>query len=1098
MEEAKKTNVMVCARCRPLNEQEKKQGAGATVKCDVNNQSVALCTGRGDKKVTKSFTFDRVFGAYSTQQEVFNSVVRPMVGEVLEGYNSTLFAFGPTGTGKTHTMEGEVASDEMAGIVPRAVRLILERLEQGKAEYTVRVSFLELYNEELLDLLADSKEQGGKGNKPLRLCEDVNKGVVCQNLEEVTVMGADHVLDILKKGIKQRATAATNCNKNSSRSHSIFTLKIMIKETNVEGLDVVRHGQLNLVDLAGSECVGRSGVKGEQKREAGSINQSLLTLGRVITALVDHHGHVPYRDSKLTRLLQESLGGKAKTCIIATLSPSHLAYEETLSTLEYAHRARAIKNVPQVNARTGKRVVMKEFAQEIEQLRTQLQMTREKNGVYMAPDELERMENKLETQEAQLAECEAALKAREDEMKDIRAEREMTLARLDKAETELKATALRLVKAEANVVRLTEDVAEAQMEQRASEAIVGEQCATETELTSAASTLGSELSKRRADVNTLLAKVHTLVTARAKSEALVSAFCAETINGQDRTRQELTQMRAKYAGESKAISDGVDVLLAKGRETCEVLNTSVGVALKSLMTDVQAANGIVSIACEKSRAFLGDADSQVVKSLSTVQHDLSVWLGEVSDHMQKSRDALQSQSDIIAEITTGINNGTAKTKKLHETFVDTEATHVKELNQSLKDMSDEMDAVMKSWEKAEQKSYSQVQGMNKTMQTLAQQLMEAAQEQQANLDVMQRDANQRREHVCSGMTQKVATLAERTAAHHKDVTVTFADDATRHADSFAASALEGIKGAAHEGESVSNEIEYVRGAVGDRRNGLDASVGAIVKDVHAAIEKSTEEVNEAERAVEAMLTCVSSSSDDVTSKTSSATGTFTTYMAGSGRDLCTAVAGVADVVDAHLSERETAANEVDAAAALFKDHFSASRVPPTGGTPTKTAFPALLSLPATRAHEDIKREVRAGTYSAPTGASTAVQAEMEAEEKAGDDADKMDITSTDEPALALESVEEQTLPGVDKEGQVSGKTDAVSESPGPASAPVVETEPEAVKAQHTNKRISRMVGPTSRKRGASSVSSAESENADPQGKVARPARSSRRGLGETK
>ncbi len=127
-------------------------------------------------------------------------------------------------------------------------------------------------------------------------------------------------------------------------------------------------------DLAGSECVGRSGAKNDRAREAGSINQSLLTLGRVITALVDHHGHIPYRDSKLTRLLQESLGGKAKTCIIATLSPSHLAVEESLSTLDYAHRAKNIKNAPQVNQKMTKKTVLKEYCEEIETLRAQLQV----------------------------------------------------------------------------------------------------------------------------------------------------------------------------------------------------------------------------------------------------------------------------------------------------------------------------------------------------------------------------------------------------------------------------------------------------------------------------------------------------------------------------------------------------------------------------------------------------------------------------------------------------------------------------------------------------------------------------------------------------
>jgi kinesin family protein 11 len=226
----------------------------------------------------------------------------------------------------------------------------------------------------------------------LKLCEDVGKGVVCQNLEEITVLNVADIFEILQRGIQNRQTAATLCNKNSSRSHSIFTMKIMIKECNVVGEEVVRHGQLNLVDLAGSECVGRSGAKNDRAREAGNINQSLLTLGRVITALVDHHGHIPYRDSKLTRLLQESLGGKAKTCIIATLSPSQLAVDESMSTLEYAYRAKSIKNQPTANQRMTKKVVLKEYCAEIEQLRAQLAATRDKNGVYMDPAEFYAME----------------------------------------------------------------------------------------------------------------------------------------------------------------------------------------------------------------------------------------------------------------------------------------------------------------------------------------------------------------------------------------------------------------------------------------------------------------------------------------------------------------------------------------------------------------------------------------------------------------------------------------------------------------------------------------------------------------------------------
>jgi kinesin family protein 11 len=149
---------------------------------------------------------------------------------------------------------------------------------------------------------------------------------------------------------KRRTTAETLMNKHSSRSHSIFTINIMMRETSAEGEDLIKRGTLNLVDLAGSENIGRSGAKDERKKEAGMINQSLLTLGRVITSLTDHQAHVPYRESKLTRILQESLGGRAKTCIIATVSPSCQSIDETMSTLDYAARAKNIKNKPEVRA----------------------------------------------------------------------------------------------------------------------------------------------------------------------------------------------------------------------------------------------------------------------------------------------------------------------------------------------------------------------------------------------------------------------------------------------------------------------------------------------------------------------------------------------------------------------------------------------------------------------------------------------------------------------------------------------------------------------------------------------------------------------------
>jgi kinesin family protein 11 len=269
-------------------------------------------------------------------------------------------------------MEGELTSSvsEHSGVIPRAIHTIFDQLNEGRYEdYSVKVSFLELYNEELADLLAEQEERSSsssmsmgasKGDdsekKELRIFEDATgkKGMLVHNLEEVLVTGSAQVFQLLQKANKNRKVAETNLNARSSRSHYVFTITVHTKEYNEDGEDVIKTGKLYLVDLAGSECIGKSGATEKRAKEAGKINQSLLTLGRVINALVDRSSFIPYRDSKLTRLLQESLGGRAKTVIIATVSPSYAAFDETLSTLDYAHRAKSIKNKPQVNQKMTK------------------------------------------------------------------------------------------------------------------------------------------------------------------------------------------------------------------------------------------------------------------------------------------------------------------------------------------------------------------------------------------------------------------------------------------------------------------------------------------------------------------------------------------------------------------------------------------------------------------------------------------------------------------------------------------------------------------------------------------------------------------------
>jgi len=398
---------------RPLNAQERAEKVPEVISVDEASRALrvgektrgerassalgATTTGN-ERQGEREFKFDDVFGPSSTQERVYESAVKPMVRDVLDGYNCTVFAYGQTGTGKTHTMSGahdaecDVLSSE-AGIIPRAMSDVFEYLEHADLEYSVKVTYLELYNEEITDLIGPAVEADGSNKTKHSLMEDGKGAVTVKGLEEVYVGSMQEVFAVLNRGSTRRRTEATLLNKQSSRSHSVFSVTVHITDVSPDGEQFVRCGKLNLVDLAGSENISRSGAKDSRAREAGEINKSLVALGRVITALVDKLGHVPYRDSKLTRLLRDALGGKCRTLVIATVSPASHSVEETLSTLEYAYRAKNIKNKPVTNGKTPKSVFMKELQNEIERLQSDLIATREKNGVYMSKNNYDAEQN---------------------------------------------------------------------------------------------------------------------------------------------------------------------------------------------------------------------------------------------------------------------------------------------------------------------------------------------------------------------------------------------------------------------------------------------------------------------------------------------------------------------------------------------------------------------------------------------------------------------------------------------------------------------------------------------------------------------------------
>lgn len=347
---------------------------------------------------TYRFAFDRVYAPDTPQEEVYTDCARGAVSNVLQGYNASIVAFGQTGAGKTFTMTGDLAGPGR-GIIPRAIEDVFSHIQRDTGEackFLVRASYLQIYNEVISDLLKPGTQAS------LTIREDRRRGVHVEGLSEWVVRTPGDVYALMEKGGAARTTGATKLNELSSRSHAIFIL--IVEKSSVEGgatgdggaaaaaahlagvdagagaggvRQTVRVGKLNLVDLAGSERVHLTGATGKRLEESKKINQSLSALGNVIAALTDPRGrgvrpHVPYRDSKLTRILEDSLGGNCKTTFMALVSPAVEAFSESLSTLKFAHRAKCVRNAPVINEDLDHRTLLRKYERELKRLRAEL------------------------------------------------------------------------------------------------------------------------------------------------------------------------------------------------------------------------------------------------------------------------------------------------------------------------------------------------------------------------------------------------------------------------------------------------------------------------------------------------------------------------------------------------------------------------------------------------------------------------------------------------------------------------------------------------------------------------------------------------------
>ncbi|XP_043828664.1 centromere-associated protein E [Dromiciops gliroides] len=354
--------VTVCVRVRPLISREQDLGDATQLHWKTEDRLISQIDG------TRSFSFDRVFHSNDTTEKVYEEIAVPIICSAIQGYNGTIFAYGQTASGKTYTMMG---SADGLGVIPKAINDIFKKIKEiPEREFLLRVSYMEIYNETVTDLLCDTRKM-----KPLEIREDFNRNVYVADLTEEVVSTPELALQWIKKGERNRHYGKTKMNQRSSRSHTIFKMILESREkgdpSNCDGAVMVSH--LNLVDLAGSERASQTGSEGVRLKEGCNINRSLFILGQVIKKLSDGQagGFINYRDSKLTRILQNSLGGNAKTLIICTITPVSL--DETLSTLQFASTAKYMKNTPHVNEVLDDEALLKRYRKEIIDLKKQLE-----------------------------------------------------------------------------------------------------------------------------------------------------------------------------------------------------------------------------------------------------------------------------------------------------------------------------------------------------------------------------------------------------------------------------------------------------------------------------------------------------------------------------------------------------------------------------------------------------------------------------------------------------------------------------------------------------------------------------------------------------
>ena len=719
---------------------------------------------------------------------------------------------------------------------------------------------------------------------------------------------------------------------------------------------------ISITWLPRSECVGRSGAKNARAREAGSINQSLLTLGRVITALVDHHGHIPYRDSKLTRLLQESLGGKAKTCIIATLSPSQLAVEESLSTLDYASKAKSIKNVPQVNQKMTKKTVMKEYCAEIESLRNMLQITREKNGIYVDPATFENMEARLSSQELQIAECESVLQERVAELKTIKTEVDTVKEQYAEVKTDLTVKTEQLDETEKNLAIKTEESDQFQMEWQASEAVIAEQEVTEESLSSHVTTLQTNVTHCNDDISGLFGKIDRHSAKEQERISQTEQYSAEVNSKQNALIASITNSLSESQTQSQELCAGVGSMLSKGKNVCSEFEQSIAQALVVLVGDTTVSKDSMVESCSDLNNTLSGTQKEVIDSLKTLQANLSSWLGDVQTNMTNTQSILTRQQNTLEEFKEAISTSNQEFQAKNEEFV----TVQQEFSTTLQADMSELKTDISNHVATFQKDVHQTAEDNKALlKKKSMALQKAMQELLGDLvDTQDTHTDQVVQNVDSFASTLTTTAEEgieklSTATHTANNNLMEVNSSlSANVEQASAHFAKMVEGTQTIRQEIGTEIQHVASNVGQKRDFLDETTTTLSASVSQSITTAHAEVQKTASTAENMVDNVTEASQKMQSSCSESMHSFTEFLSGKGEEINAELINHFDVLKGTLSADMEIIQTVTAESQDFLNQTTEGVLQPTGTTPVKKAAVTLQEVESTRPHDAIKLVVR--------------------------------------------------------------------------------------------------------------------------------------------